>query len=64
MYYKQMTAALTGQGLSKKVDGIIFMNSKNQEKRLLDRIEIHKTPAMLNISNVDYQKVGRLRGTI
>ena len=61
LYHQQMVAALTGEGLEKKVDGILFMNIKKQDKRYLDTIEAHKTPAMLNITGVDYQKVGRPR---
>lgn len=61
LYHQQMTAALTGKDLDKKVDGIIYMNIKKQDKRFLDTIEAHKTPAMLNICGIDYQKVGRPR---
>ena len=61
LYAQQMTAALTGKDLDKKVDGIIFMNIKKQDKKFLDIIEAHKTPAMLNIVGIDYQKVGRPR---
>ncbi|MHC5068479.1 MAG: ABC transporter substrate-binding protein [Planctomycetota bacterium] len=60
-YQQQLTDALEGRNLQRPIDGLVFMNMKQQETKLLNTLDQYQVPAILHISAFDYSKVGRPR---
>lgn len=59
--YRKMVASLKGPHNAAPVDGLIFLNMKQQDRALLEAVQEAAVPAISNVLSMDYAKVGAPR---